>query len=194
MVYKQIMDNKTKILEIAMGLFSLKGFDATGIQEIVDKSNIGKPTLYYYFGNKEGVLEAIFDRYFTDFNTIIEKASYYTGDITKSLTDLTICYFTFALQNKVFFKMMLSMSCHPVESQSYKIIQPYLETEFGLFEKLFKNAEKDHGNMKGRSFLYTISFIGILNTYITLLLNKNIELDDTLYYKVVHQFMHGIFS
>jgi len=34
----------------------------------------------------------------------------------------------------------------------------------------------------------------MLNTYINLAINHQIELDDSLVYRVLHQFMHGIFS
>ena len=30
----------------------MKGYDAVGVQEIVDTAGITKPTLYYYFGSK----------------------------------------------------------------------------------------------------------------------------------------------
>ena len=55
------MDNKKNIMNIALKSFSLKGFDAVGVQEIVEKSGVTKPTLYHYFGSKTGLLEAIFD-------------------------------------------------------------------------------------------------------------------------------------
>ena len=50
---------KNQILEISTALFAEKGYDAVGVQEIVDKSGITKPTLYYYFGSKKGLLEFI---------------------------------------------------------------------------------------------------------------------------------------
>lgn len=49
------MDNKELILKSALDLFYAKGYDAVGVQEIVDKAGISKPTLYYYFGSKLGL-------------------------------------------------------------------------------------------------------------------------------------------
>ena len=48
------MDNKEVLLQVALDLFHAKGYDAVGIQEIVDKAGVTKPTLYYYFGSKKG--------------------------------------------------------------------------------------------------------------------------------------------
>ena len=44
-----IMDNRELIVQSALELFYARGYDAVGVQEIVDKAGISKPTLYYYF-------------------------------------------------------------------------------------------------------------------------------------------------
>jgi len=50
---------REQILELATRLFSSKGYEAVGIQEIVNEAGITKPTLYYYFGSKKGLLQNI---------------------------------------------------------------------------------------------------------------------------------------
>ena len=82
----------------------------------------------------------------------------------------------------------------PPESESFKTIFPYLELEQKVIEDIFVNAAKDHGNMLGRHKIYASTFLGIINTYIGIALNGYAKLDNELVYKVVHQFMHGIFS
>ena len=53
------MDNRERILQCALELFYAKGYDAVGVQEIAQKAGITKPTLYYYFGSKYGLLETL---------------------------------------------------------------------------------------------------------------------------------------
>ena len=60
------MDNKTSIIECAIKLFASKGYDAVSVQEITIAANITKPTLYYYFGSKEGLLQEIIKVKFDD--------------------------------------------------------------------------------------------------------------------------------
>ena len=55
----QELDNKEKILECALNLFYQKGYDAVGVQEIVTAVGITKPTLYYYYKSKYGLLESL---------------------------------------------------------------------------------------------------------------------------------------
>jgi AcrR family transcriptional regulator len=48
-------DTKTKIFLAAAHLFSQKGYNGVSMREISEKSGVSKPTIYYYFGNKEGI-------------------------------------------------------------------------------------------------------------------------------------------
>lgn len=49
-----------RILEAALDLFAEKGFDATGVQEIVVRAGVTKGALYHHFASKEDIL---FDLY-----------------------------------------------------------------------------------------------------------------------------------
>lgn len=54
-------DNSTKatIFKAAAKLFAEKGFNGVSMREISELSNVTKPTIYYYFGNKEGIYKAL---------------------------------------------------------------------------------------------------------------------------------------
>ena len=58
------MENRERLLEAALSLFYEKGYDAVGVQEIVEAAGVTKPTLYYYFGSKKGLLEAVLQKNF----------------------------------------------------------------------------------------------------------------------------------
>ena len=48
-----------RILETALDLFASQGYDATSVQAICDAAHITKPTLYHFYGSKEGVYNAL---------------------------------------------------------------------------------------------------------------------------------------
>lgn len=50
---------RARILDAALGLFATRGYDATSVREICEAAGITKPTLYHFFGNKEGVFLAM---------------------------------------------------------------------------------------------------------------------------------------
>src|SRR3954451_5273381 len=43
----------------AARLFARHGYDATSVRMIVEAAGVTKPTLYYYFGSKEGLAQAL---------------------------------------------------------------------------------------------------------------------------------------
>ena len=52
----------SRIARVAARLFAERGFDATSVREIAEASGVTKPTLYYHFGSKQGLGEAILTR------------------------------------------------------------------------------------------------------------------------------------
>ena len=188
------MDNRAKIISSALRLFAARGYDAVGIQEIVDAAGITKPTLYHYFGSKEGLLAALLDTYFTELYQSVREASAYQHDLPLALNRITLAYFHFADKRRAYYRMQLSMWFAPVDSVPFKAVAELNQKQQQLLEDLFLQAANDHGNMKGRHQMYAATFLGMINTYISLSLNGYASMDDELVYKAVHQFMHGIFS
>jgi AcrR family transcriptional regulator len=60
-VATQALRSNDRILKKALELFSEKGYDATSVREICEAAGITKPTLYHFYGSKEGVYRAIVD-------------------------------------------------------------------------------------------------------------------------------------
>ncbi|MEW5772992.1 MAG: TetR/AcrR family transcriptional regulator [Thermodesulfobacteriota bacterium] len=57
----QAPGNRCRIMLEAARLFTRKGFAATSVREIVEASGVTKPTLYYYFKNKDDLFLSILD-------------------------------------------------------------------------------------------------------------------------------------
>jgi TetR/AcrR family transcriptional regulator len=64
---------KATIFKIAAKLFAEKGYNGVSMREISEQSRVTKPTIYYYFGNKEGIYKAL----------IKEALTYHTDDLKK---------------------------------------------------------------------------------------------------------------
>jgi len=188
------MENQERILQVGLTLFAERGYDAVGIQEIVDAAGITKPTLYHYFGSKEGLLESILASSFTDLIREMEQYAIYDGDVKNSLERTVRMYFRFASAHSEFYRFQLGCWFAPPESAAFKTIQPYGQKQHAILEELFLHASLDHGNMIGRQERYAASFLGLINTYIGLTYHSALPLDEFIVTNTVHQFMHGIFS
>ena len=188
------MNNRENLLHQALQLFASRGYDAVGVQEIASAAGIQKPTLYHYFGNKSGLLTTLLTEAFDPFFEKLELAALYQGDVSLSLRAVAAAYFSFASQNPLLYRFYLSLWFSPLGSDTFKISAVLSERQQKLMETLFSAAANQHGNMKGRQQAYAATFLGMLNTYVSLSLNGYAEFNDALIYSMLHQFMHGIFS
>jgi AcrR family transcriptional regulator len=188
------LDNRTNILTCALKLFATKGYDAVGVQDIVEMAGVTKPTLYHYFGNKYGLLETVLGEYFNQLHRLVEENATYKGDLPLTLERLITAFFEFAEQNPLFYRLQLSIWFAPVDSEPYKVVAGLNERIYELIENLFKEAANNHGNMRGRHQAYAATFLGMVNNYVALSLNNYTQLNQALVQQAAHQFMYGIFS
>lgn len=66
--------SRDKILEAAEYEFAEKGFDGARVAEIARRARVNKALLYYYFGSKETLLEALIRRNIDETNIIMDDA------------------------------------------------------------------------------------------------------------------------
>jgi AcrR family transcriptional regulator len=188
------MANREIILDKALDLFTSRGYDAVGVQEIADASAVTKPTLYHYFGSKQGLLKCLLTVRFDRLVQKVREAAGYAGDLPQSLRRIAAAYFGFAGEDPVSYRLLLSLFFAPKEGGAAGAIGDINSTQFSLLEELFMRASADHGNMRGRHAMYAATFLGLINNCIALALNGYLELDGALLERAVHQFEHGIYS
>ena len=186
--------NRSVILEVALKLFSNYGYEATGVQEICEQAGVTKPTLYHYFGSKQGLLDAVLIDKMLPLTRELAFASEYKHDLVANINAIMRLILTYAKAEALFFRLRLALSFASPKSEAYLALAPFLEKEQQILTSLFKEAAHDHGNMLGREEMYALSLMGTANTYALQVLNDRLDVNDALLYRAVHQFMHGIFS
>ncbi|NTU96739.1 MAG: TetR/AcrR family transcriptional regulator [Chlorobiaceae bacterium] len=188
------MNTKDKMITAAIELFASDGYDGVGIQRIVDACGVQKPTLYHYFGSKEGLLREIVHRDFHPFLDLLAKACEFRGDLTATLESAVRAHFFFASEKKILYGFYLAQMFAPGESGASKQFMPVVERHYAIMEEMFRSAENSHGNMRGRSKRYAITFAGHINAYITAWHYDQIALSEESAYLACQHFMHGILS
>ena len=57
------MDTKEKIMDVALHMFSERGYEAVSIRDICGEVGIKESTLYYHFKNKQDILDSLIDKF-----------------------------------------------------------------------------------------------------------------------------------
>ena len=84
-------NTKEKILEAALDLFSVKGFEATSISQLADIVGIRKASLYSHFSSKQEILDTLIGKYTIEFNqySIFVNADWDNPEFTKDKSEIT---------------------------------------------------------------------------------------------------------
>ncbi len=192
------MENKTLIMESAKSLFYAKGYDAVGVQEIVDRVGITKPTLYYYFGSKLGLLKTMIEVKVRNFRKEIQQVAEMDQRIEDVLYRLAKAYSSFFDNDREFYMLFMALYYSARENEAYQAVKKYVTEYYEITVEIFERASGQLGNMNGRQRQFAIGFIGTINHYLMLrfeqegICGKAIEQEDVD--SLVRQFMYGIFS
>ena len=193
------MDNREKILTSALDLFYARGYDAVGIQQIVDAAGLTKPTMYYYFGSKRGLLDALLGEQYEKLERCIDQAAVYNGDFPETLFLVAKAFFHFVSENRKVYSFMLALFYTGQENEGHKAVEPLISRYYRKITGLFEAAAPKLGNMNGRQKQFALGFQGLLDMTFLRVRSQTPEheaivLDEMQIRGIVKQFMYGIYS
>ena len=81
-------ETRENIIDNAVSFFREKGFQETSMEEIAEKSDVSKGTLYNYFENKESILVGYFQTIIADYGKEIKESFVESKDINSTLYKL----------------------------------------------------------------------------------------------------------
>ncbi len=192
------MDNREQILETALALFYTRGYDAVGVQEIAEKSGVTKPTLYYYFKSKYGLLEQLLESRGGSFLEQYHQACAYMGDLKNTLCSAAGVLMRFAQREPEFYRLFMALYHSARENESYRAVRPLAICLQQETEQIFLSASDLLGNMRGRQRQFSLGFMGLV--FYEILMKFEVESEERIRVEqeeidsLVHQFMHGIYS
>jgi TetR/AcrR family transcriptional regulator len=190
----EISDTKKQIAEVALALFAVRGYESVGVNEIAEAANVTKPTLYYHFENKDGLLAYLVETHGGELLAVTAAAARYEHDIVMNMTALFEQTVAFAGGNIPFFRLMLRLFASGPQAPGYGVAHNLRVKLLEHYTELFRSATHDHGNMKGRETIYAETFWGLVETCAKLAINGTLKIEPSIRYRIIHQYMHGIFS
>ncbi|MCR5494518.1 MAG: TetR/AcrR family transcriptional regulator [Treponema sp.] len=186
------LSNKVNILNIACRQFAIKGYDSVSVQEIADLAGITKPTLYYYFGSKSGLLQTLIKEKGGLLCKQLKNACEYNHDFFGSIIKIFKAEIDFAMSEPDYFRLHMALINSPPESEgslAYKEIVLDIHNEL---EKFFQLSTNEYGNMKGKEKFYSILFrYNLISVGITVL-SGFLKNDEETLKNLAHSFIYGV--
>jgi AcrR family transcriptional regulator len=130
-----------RILSTALDLFAVKGYDATSVREICEAASITKPTLYHFYGSKDGVFQSLVQSGFREFRQLVDAAIATPGSLRERVKWLTRSVFQSASQKPRFWRFMHSVIWAP-PATALTPTQSCIQFYDGVVAALAKAAEE----------------------------------------------------
>jgi TetR/AcrR family transcriptional regulator len=102
-----------RILQKALELFSERGYDATSVREICEAAGITKPTLYHFYGSKEGVYRAIVEGALERFTADLIRALSGEGSLREHLSRMSRAYVDAAVREPDLARFLMALIHNP---------------------------------------------------------------------------------
>ena len=122
------MENREKLLSCALDLFYARGYDAVGIQEIVDAAGVTKPTMYYYFGSKKGLLEDLIQGIFNDLMEALGHACARRPEdhFPDILFRIAGAFLRYAVSHEKEYRFVLALYYTGEENEGHLVVRPLI--------------------------------------------------------------------
>jgi AcrR family transcriptional regulator len=140
---REKQQRKNDIVEAAEALFSEKGFKATTMQEISERVELSKGTIYLYFKSKEELYLSVCVKGVAEFGEDLEAAARAAGGLEDVIRAVYIAYIRHSLEKPAIFRVLRDTFIEQVrQNLSHETIEEisgyikgWLELESGLLEE-----------------------------------------------------------
>jgi AcrR family transcriptional regulator len=115
-VTTDLIRSHDRILQKALELFSDRGYDATSVREICEAAGITKPTLYHFYGSKEGVYRAIVEGALERFQSDLIRALGIEGTLRDRLVRMARAYVDSTVKEPDLARFIMALVHNPPRS------------------------------------------------------------------------------
>jgi AcrR family transcriptional regulator len=128
---------RAKILDVAEGLFSKRGYDETAVSDIVSAMGVAQGTFYYYFQSKEECLDAMVGRILeADFRTVEGVLDREDIDVTSKL----LMVYEIRIRRRVEHRVLDYLHLEQNAKLHYKIYRKRYSDFLPLFTRLVEEG------------------------------------------------------
>ncbi len=157
-------DTRTRIFLAAAELFSNFGYDRVSIRQICEKVGVGKPTLYYYFTDKETLLTELLRFSFDISRGLLKKLLGPADSFRERFRALISFREQFAQKYPNFMRFFISMNILALPDPVRAEMVTYMKWAQRELEKMFVTAQTNGEiNPKLNPKILNYAVIGAMN-------------------------------
>lgn len=187
-------ETRHEILRAALKRFAHGGYAATSVQQIVDDAGVSKPTLYYYFGDKSELFQALVNEAHDERYRLLQQAVARTPDVRAQLVEILTVLFDYFRANRELMRISMATAfAAPGEMPEGFDCRARCERNFEFLHDLIKQGQA-RGEL-GQHFTsneLAFGFYGQANAYLmTLLLTPESDFNGQTAERIVDLFISG---
>ncbi|MBO4461017.1 MAG: TetR/AcrR family transcriptional regulator [Clostridiales bacterium] len=198
------MNTREKIMDVALHMFSERGYEAVSVRDICGEVGIKESTLYYHFKNKKDILDSLVEKFKSHIDSLLRHVDEIDADPdSKNDEDKSLKMMDSYMMDSYLFdpfcnlmlRLMMIEQFHNEEMRTlYEktlFTDPY-EIQLNVFKKwaetgAFSDMDIEMIVKDYHSYMTMLTFKYLLNGELT-------EKRKKAYYKEVHEYMTRRFS
>lgn len=136
---------RERVLDVALGSFGTRGFEATSLDQIAAELGVRKQTILYYYPTKAELLDAVVDRAAADLTVALEAAVTRAGPSFARVEGIVRSVFRLALRRPELLGLLREVSRlgAPSATRLVEALEPLVQRATAFLE-----AEMDAGRMR----------------------------------------------
>ena len=153
-------ENVTRILQVGWHLFEQKGYRGVSLDELCEHCGLSKPTVYYYFHNKENLFVQVLRYKLQGFHNVIEQPGTIRERLERTAHSILESFHSD-------YNNLMRDREHIKQPEALLEIKNAFHSElFGPLNELMRQGI-DEGKMKGHDpKVLTLIFLGMINNFI----------------------------
>lgn len=185
---------KSTIFRAAAKLFAEKGYNGVSMREISERSGVTKPTIYYYFGSKEGIFKALIKEGLTYHTNDLKNIASLNVPAKQKLIELMKRRFQICVRYPELSKFFLSLFVYSENKSIFKSFEKEANEHIQIFMNIFQDGiDSGEFGATANPQLAVQVFAGVLTHFLLrYLVTKKETLNDQLAEDVVELLFKGL--
>jgi AcrR family transcriptional regulator len=179
------------VARAAARLFAARGYDATPVRAIVEAAGVTKPTLYYHFGSKEGLAQALVTRPLTRLVEGLQRALDDEPDPLRALHRMLEIDFAFCAEDPDRGRFVYALFFGPLgsslASELFQFAERLDETWLEAGRRLAEAGVIDPARVRE----FVASLRGLIIVHTVEFLYRDQELGPHLVPRLIENLLHG---